>query len=51
MENGKFNMNNEKNENQIQEKPFNFGKFIFGIFIGLLILTGIIIMVPYFLMK
>ncbi|ACM92670.1 hypothetical protein NAMH_0305 [Nautilia profundicola AmH] len=39
-------------ENNIQEeKPFNFGKFIFGIFIGLLILTGIIIMVPYFLMK
>jgi len=41
---------NNENTNQ-EEKPFNFGKFIFGIFIGLLILTGIIIMVPYFLMK
>jgi len=42
-------MDNEKKE--MQEKPFNFGKFIFGIFIGLLILTGIIITVPYLLMK
>jgi hypothetical protein len=47
MDNGKWTMENENQE----EKPFNFGKFIFGIFIGLLTLTGIIIMVPYFLMK
>ncbi|GAB6074353.1 hypothetical protein JCM15786_10100 [Nautilia lithotrophica] len=47
MENKELNTENNTQE----EKPFNFGKFIFGIFIGLLILTGIIIMVPYFLMK
>jgi flagellar biogenesis protein FliO len=47
MENKELNNENTTHE----EKPFNFGKFIFGIFIGLLILTGIIIMVPYFLMK
>ncbi|AZV46001.1 tRNA uridine 5-carboxymethylaminomethyl modification protein [Nautilia sp. PV-1] len=41
---------NTENNNQ-EEKPFNFGKFILGIFLGLLILTSIIILVPYFLMK
>jgi uncharacterized protein YpmS len=34
-----------------KEKPFNFWKFIIGIFIGLLILTAIIVGVPYLLMK
>jgi len=34
-----------------EEKPFHFGKFILGIFLGLLVITGIVIMVPYFLMK
>lgn len=33
------------------EKPFNFTKFIIGIFIGFLIITAIIVLVPYFLMK
>jgi hypothetical protein len=43
--------NKELKTNKTDEKPFNLGKFFLGIFIGLLILTGIIIMVPYFLMK
>ncbi len=45
-------MENEvKTDKQTEEKPFNTTKFFLGIFIGLLVLTGIIIMVPYFLMK
>ena len=43
-------MENNKYKNQ-EEKPFHFGKFIFGIFIALLVLTSIIILIPYFLMK
>jgi hypothetical protein len=39
-------MDNNKNE-----KPFNFWLFMGGIFIGLLILTSIIVGVPYLLMK
>jgi len=39
-----------ENKNQ-EEKPFNFGKFMLGILIGFVVLTGIVIMVPYFLMK
>jgi len=41
-------MDNEKNQ---QEKPFNFGLFIGGIFIGLLVLTSIVVGIPYLLMK
>ena len=33
------------------EKPFNFWLFMGGIFIGLLVLTSIVIGVPYLLMK
>ncbi|WP_459884723.1 tRNA uridine 5-carboxymethylaminomethyl modification protein [Caminibacter profundus] len=39
---------NEENKN---EKPFNFWLFIGTMFIGLLILTSIVIGVPYLLMK
>ena len=42
-------MDNEKN--QKEEKPFNFGLFIGGIFIGLLVLVTIILGIPYILMK
>ena len=41
-------MDNEKNQ---QEKPFNFGLFIGGIFIGLLVLVTVILGIPYILMK
>jgi len=41
-------MSNEKNN---KEKPFNFGKFMFVILVGFVVLTGIVILVPYFLMK
>jgi uncharacterized protein YpmS len=34
-----------------KKEEFNFWKFIFWIFVGLLILTAIIIGVPYLLMK
>ncbi|EDM24440.1 hypothetical protein [Caminibacter mediatlanticus] len=34
-----------------KEKPFNFWKFMFLMFIGLLIITSIIVGVPYLLMK
>ncbi len=46
-------MENEKinTENGNQEKPFNFWKFIIGIFFALLVLTTIIVGVPYLLMK
>jgi len=42
-------MDNEKS--QKEEKPFNFGLFIGGIFIGLLVLVTIILGIPYILMK
>ncbi|WP_457564861.1 tRNA uridine 5-carboxymethylaminomethyl modification protein [Caminibacter sp.] len=38
----------EKNN---QEKPFNFWKFIGLMFLGLLVLTSIVVGVPYLLMK
>jgi len=38
----------EENKN---EKPFNFWLFMAGIFIALIILTTIIVGVPYLLMK
>ena len=41
-------MDNEKSK---KEKPFNFGFFIGGIFIGLLVLTSIVVGIPYLLMK
>ncbi|WP_456470852.1 tRNA uridine 5-carboxymethylaminomethyl modification protein [Caminibacter sp.] len=40
---------NEENKNE--KKPFNFWLFMGGIFIGLLILTSIILGIPYLLMK
>jgi hypothetical protein len=46
MEKENMNQNNEK-----QEKPFNFWLFILGIFFGLLVLTAIVVGVPYLLMK
>ncbi len=39
------------NENNINEKPFNFGKFITLIFIGLIFIVSIIIGIPYLLAK
>jgi len=34
-----------------EEKPFNFWGFMGGIFIGLLVLTSIVVGIPYILMK
>jgi hypothetical protein len=34
-----------------KEKPFNFWLFMAGIFVGLLVLTSIVVGVPYLLMK
>ena len=39
------------NQNHIEEKPFNFWKFIIFVFIGLLVIVSGIIGVPYLLMK
>ena len=33
------------------EKEFNFAKFMLVILIGFIVLTGIVILVPYFVMK
>jgi len=41
-------MDNEKIEN---EKPFKFWTFMGGMFIGLLVLTAIVVGIPYLLMK
>jgi hypothetical protein len=38
----------EQNNN---EKPFNFWLFMGGMFVGLLVLTAIVVGVPYLLMK
>jgi hypothetical protein len=34
-----------------KEKPFNFWLFMGGMFIGLLVLTSIVVGIPYLLMK
>ncbi|MEO1927212.1 MAG: tRNA uridine 5-carboxymethylaminomethyl modification protein [Nautiliaceae bacterium] len=34
-----------------KEKPFNFWLFMLGMFVGLLVLTSIVVGVPYLLMK
>ena len=39
------------NENNINEKPFNFWKFIIFVFVGLIVIVSGIIGVPYLLMK
>jgi len=39
-----------ENNNQ-NEKPFNFWLFMGGIFLGLLVLTSIVVGIPYILSK
>ncbi len=34
-----------------KEKPFPFWRFMFLIFIGLLVLTSLVVGIPYFMMK
>ena len=41
-------MNNENNTN---EKPFNFWGFMILMFIGLLVLTSVVVGVPYLIEK
>jgi len=46
MENGKLQMENEK-----QEKPFPFWRFMLLMFIALIALTSIVVGIPYLLSK